>query len=201
MTRRARVFFVGMLVLCVLSACGTAEIIQYDDGVWEYQNPPLGGQAVYFTVPLEYGPIWKLETLSIVTIGGPGAGKPITVKVWADDGGSMGDVLFQTDSTVVGNDWHWVDIDISGAGLQWSAGESFFAGFDQATDLNGCWDSTDPDHGRGYRRWSWSSSWESEADDALIRVNGAIVPIPGAALLGVLGLASAGSLLRRRRAL
>jgi len=177
---------------------GNAGMIQYDDGHWEYQNPPLGGQAVRFTVPLEYGPVWNLEILTIQTIGGPGEGKPIVVKVWDDNAGSMGQVLFELTSWVSGNMWHWYDFDLSAGNLQFSTGDSFFAGFDQDTQLWGCWDSTDPDHGRGYRRWIGDASWESVADDAMIRASGTTVsvPAPGAFVLGVLGLAMVTALLK-----
>ena len=88
------------VLLCAISLHANGSVIQYDDGHWEYQNPPLGGQAVYFTVPTEYGPAWNLETLSILTSGDPGAGKPVTVTVWEDNAGSMGSVLFQLESWV-----------------------------------------------------------------------------------------------------
>ena len=176
----------------VVVACGGSALagtIQYDSGGWDYQNPPLGGQAVLFTVPSGFGPVWRAETLSILTIGSPTAAVPITVKVWEDSAGSMGDVLFEYSSSVSGNYWHWCDFDLSGADLRFSAGESFFAGFDQATEVHGCWDEEDPDHGRGYYRWSWSSTWGSNADDAMIRVSGttAVVPVPPALGLAVLG--------------
>ena len=169
------------VLLCVISLHANGSVIQYDDGHWEYQNPPLGGQAVYFTVPTEYGPAWNLETLSILTSGDPGAGKPVTVTVWEDNAGSMGiGLFFSWSHGSPGNYWHWCDFDVSSGNLQFLAGESFFAGFDQDTQLYGCWDSTDPDHNRGYLRLIWDTTWQREVSDAMIRASGNGRACPGA---------------------
>ena len=166
-----------MLHCCGIASHAMASTIQYDDGDWEYQNPPLGGQATRFTVSGQFGPSWKVETLRIHTIAGSSP-RPLTLKLWEDDNGAMGDTVFQTDAIITGNSWHWYDFDVSPADLVLMPGDSFFAGFDQATDAHGCWDSDPPHYGRGYRRWSWSSTWEAEEDNALIRVSGTSVPVP-----------------------
>lgn len=176
----------SVVFLCLGATPSIAAIIQYDDGNWEYQNPVLGGQATLFTVPDEYGPSWRLQTLSIYTAANsisPPPDNAITVKIWQDDGGSMGSVLFQLDSTL-GFDFAWYDFDVSSANLTFSPGQSFFGGFDNgfghpfATEqVHGAWDSTDPDHG-GYYFYSWHSTWSANPDDPLIRASGSIVPEP-----------------------
>ena len=214
----SKVTFVAFLLspctfvfLCLEATPSIAGTIQYDDGHWEYQNPVLGGQAALFTVPGDYGPSWQLETLSILTGANqldPPPNNAITVKIWENDGGSMGSVLFQLDSTLGFNFPTWYDFDVSSANLTFSPGQSFFAGFDNgfghafATDqVHGAWDSTDPDHG-GYYFYAWDSTWTANVDDPMIRASGSIVPEPSTLAMltaGGIGLLTFMAWRRRKR--
>jgi len=198
---------VASTFLCGVATPSEAAIItlQYDDGIWEAYTNCATGQAVRFTVP-STGPPLKLDTLWILTAP-VASNNSIGVKVWEDDGGSIGSVMYEFSATPSGTypNPNWDAYDTSAGNLIFSPGDSFFAGFHQSGDLFGFYDKTSPDDRTWWRADSlgWCCNyWKPSDYDAMIRADFSAIPEPSAfitwSLLGAFGI-TVGWWRRRRK--
>lgn len=171
--------------LSIAVSTTTAETIQYDDGTPEIWYGDWG-VATRFTVPAEYGPMWELEGISIMAQ--TETADSMNIKIWDDAYMVPGAVLFENSfETSSGSAGSWRNFDVSGAGLKFAPGQSFYGGLmHEEPEWEVAWDETNPDHerslywipgGDGEDRW-WIGS-----DDAMIRASGTSTPEPSAAML------------------
>jgi hypothetical protein len=171
--------------LSVAVSTTTAETIQYDDGTPEIWYADWG-VATRFTVPAEYGPTWELEGISI--LAQTETADSMNIKIWSDADMVPGAVLFENSfETSSGSSGSWRTFDVSGAGLKFAPGQSFYGGLMHAEpEWEVAWDETHPDHERSL---FWTPEGEVEgmwmiwSDDAMIRASGTSTPEPSAAML------------------
>lgn len=200
MTSRAVAMCVMAAVLLLLawsSSVNAEVVLSYDDGSYEQYSNSMLGQAVRFTSPAT-GTAWNLKTLLVYT-GRLATNDSIGLKVWEDNAGAMGSILYQRTETVGWGSPNgaWFEFDLSAANLTFSPGDNFFAGFSQSQPLFAFWDTDNPD-GRSW--WDVQSAPDyfqvTNNYDALIRV--ALVPEPSSIVVLVSGLGVLLGLRRRR---
>ena len=201
-TRTVHLGRLAFVVLVLSSIClatrAFGETLQYDDGSWNLRCWGQEDAAVRFT------PSSNLHVASISAYMCYaqlyGTKFPVTVTIWGDNAGAMGNVLFSEEAdNWVGDPDTWNTFEV---GLSFAPGESFWAGFTSTATNNsfGLFVDTSAPDGRSY--WDLyydSSGWipvepVGSPGDLLIRAN--MTPEPASlCLLALGGLA----LLRRRK--